>query len=89
MPIIIKYYKASLFAVFINDYSGAGNNFNALFDFLYTIYFSKIAFNLVYLAEYKTFVFINNLLMLKFKKNKKKIRLLIKYRAKILNWPIL
>jgi len=52
--------------VFIDDYAVATIEFKVLFRFLYKDYFPRVVFRPVYLFEYKTFVFIDNLELLRF-----------------------
>ena len=88
MPSLIGNQGTSFFAVFMDDHSAAGDDFDSLFDFLHTKYFSRVVFGPVYLAGHKTFVFTDNLSMLGFEGNGEGIRPSVKYRTKILNWPI-
>ena len=88
MPTVIGHHGASSFAVFMDDHSAAGDDFDALFDFLHTKYFPRVGFGPVYLSGHKTFVFTDSLSMLGFEGNGEGIRPSVKYRTKILEWPI-
>ena len=54
------------FAVFMDNYTASADDFNILFDFLYTRYFPRVAFGPVYLSGAKTHIFSDNLELLGF-----------------------
>ena len=54
------------FAVFMDDHAASADDFDTLFDFLYTRYFPRVAFGPVYLSGAKTHIFSDNLELLGF-----------------------
>ena len=59
-------------------------DFNDIFHFLYTKYFSKIIFNSIYLSNHKTYIFTNILEMIKFIEKTEGLKSIIKHRLKII-----
>jgi len=86
-PTLIEQHNNTAFAVFMDDHSGAGEDFDNLFEFLHTQYFPRCVFGPVYLNGKKTVLFHDNLEMIGFEGNGKGIRPSAKHRDKILNWP--
>jgi len=85
-PTLIGQHNNTAFAVFMDDHSGAGEDFDNLFEFLHTQYFPRCVFGPVYLNGKKTVLFHDNLEMIGFEGNGKGIRPSAKHRDKILNW---
>jgi len=67
----------------MDNYAAATTGFKALFRFLYKDYFPRVVFRPVYLSEYKTFVFVDNLELLGFQGSAAGLRPSIKHREKI------
>ena len=86
--IFINDYDDHAFAVFMNDHDILTKNYESMFCFLHENYFFKCVFKSVYLFEHKMQMFSNSLKMLDFQDNASKLRLLMKYKNKILNWLI-
>ena len=76
------------FAVFINDYNVSTKNYESMFCFLHENYFFKYVFESMYLSEYKTQMFSNNLKMLDFQDSASKLKSSMKHKNKIFNWSI-
>ena len=89
MSTLIEDYKDYTFIVFMNDHESSVITYDAFFQFLYKRYFSRCAFESVYLIKFKTSMFANILKMLKFEKSAKGLRPFIKHQNKIRNWLIL
>jgi len=66
MPTLIGKYKNYIVLVFIDNYKASATNFDTLFYFLYTSYFPRYIFSLVYLSRLKTHLFINSIEVLGF-----------------------
>ena len=66
----------------MDDYIGVGTLFEKLFDFLYNIYFPRVAFGLIYLAGRKTHVFVDSLEIVRFIGGANSLRLAMKYRER-------
>ena len=81
---IIENYGDTGFCLFINNYINITIDFDTIFEFLYTKYFFKTAFESIYLLEYKIYIFIDNLEIMRFTGKIQRLRLLIKYQKKVL-----
>lgn len=68
----------------INNYIDFVKIFNYIFRFLYIKYFSRMAFDLIYFFDYKIYILIDSLKIIKFINNFKDLRLIIKYREKVI-----
>ena len=74
-----------IFAIFMNDHETSITNYEILFNFLHIQYFFKCVFDSIYLSDSKTYLFSNKLNLLKFEKNAKNLKSILKHRNKILN----
>jgi len=82
IPTLISTYKNSAFTLFIDNYVRVAENFNSLFNLLYTKYFPRVVFSPIYLALYKTKVFIDTLEIVGFTRGVDSLRLAAKHREK-------
>ena len=73
------------FCLFMNDHMNIAESFDDMFRFLSTLYFPRVAFESVYLQEYKTHMFMNSLKMIEFTKEIKRLRSSMKHRDKMLS----
>ena len=83
MSTIIDDHNDTTFVVFMNDHDVSTTNFDNLFDFLHKKYFLKCVFEFVYLSNHKIHFFFDEVELLKFEKNAKKLRSTRKHREKI------
>jgi hypothetical protein len=81
---IIKNHENIAFLIFIDNHFTAAKEFDLLFYFLIYIYFSKIAFELVYFLNKKIYAFTDRLSLIKFKDTNKNLRPTNKCRKIIL-----
>ena len=79
MLTLIEDHKDYAFIVFMNDHESSIIIYDALFQFFYKRYFSRCAFESVYLIKFKILMFINILKMLKFEKSVEDLRSFIKH----------
>ncbi len=86
---IINDHEEAVMTSFVNDHSKAEVIFEVLFDFLHEYYFSKAAFEFIYLNSKKTIAFIEELNMIDFTKESNDLRSSIKHKIKIMKWFIL
>ena len=63
---LIKRFINYVFQIFMNDYSIIIKDFNFMFAFLCKKYFSRIAFEFIYLVKFKIYIFFNNFELLNF-----------------------
>ena len=82
IPTLISIYKNLAFTLFIDNYIRVAEDFNSLFNLLYTKYFPRVVFSPIYLALYKTKVFIDTLEIVGFTRGIDGLRLATKYREK-------
>ena len=85
MNIIIENQSDVVMISFMNDHSVTSIDFFTLFDFLHQKYFSRVAFESVYLNSSKTIAFIDSLKMINFIEEFDELRLFVKHRDKIIN----
>ena len=64
----------------MNDHSATVKDFDSMFTFLHKKYFFRVAFDLIYLSESKTYIFAKNLELLDFHNNTQDLRLSLKHR---------
>jgi hypothetical protein len=86
---IIENHEKVIFALFVNDHSDAKVTFETLFDFLHEHYFSRIAFEFIYLSSRKIIAFIEKLDMIEFIDEFNQFKSFVKHRIKIMKWLIL
>ena len=72
----------------MDDHAGAAKSFDAMFMFLHTRYFPRVAFGLVYLAGKKTRIFDDHLQILGFERDSGSLRPSVKHRRQIAEWPV-
>jgi len=82
IPTLISTYENLAFTLFIDNYVRVAEDFNSLFNLLYTKYFPRVVFSPIYLALYKTKVFIDTLEIVGFTRGIDGLRLATKYREK-------
>jgi len=82
IPTLISTYKNLAFTLFIDNYVRVAEDFNSLFNLLYTKYFPRVVFSPIYLALYKTKVFIDTLEIVGFTRGVDSLRLAAKHREK-------
>jgi len=82
IPTLISTYKNLAFTLFIDNYIRVAEDFNSLFNLLYTKYFPRVVFSPIYLALYKTKVFIDTLEIVGFTRGVDSLRLATKHREK-------
>ena len=82
---LIENHKKQAFLMFMNDHEASTIDYDSMFNFLHTRYFFKCAFELMYLFEYKTQMFSNNLKMFSFQNNVSELKSSMKHSNKIFN----
>ena len=85
---IIDDHDDTIFVVFMNDHDVSTTNFDNLFDFLHKKYFLKCVFEFVYLSNHKIHLLFDEVKLLKFEENAKKLRSTRKHKKKIREWFI-
>ena len=86
MFLIIEEHNNVTFIFFINDHMRSVKFFDEMFNFLYFKYFFRIAFNSIYLLNYKIYMFINSFEMIKFIDNLKNLRFFVKHHKRVMHW---
>lgn len=77
------------FSIYMDDHVGAAKSFDAMFEFLHTKYFPRVAFGPVYLAGKKTRIFDDHLHILGYEGGNGALRPSTKHRQQVADWPIL
>ena len=85
---LIENHENHFFSVFVNNHDAFNVIYETLFTFLHTCYFSRCAFDSIYLFESKTHLFANNLKVLKFQEDASNFRSSIKHKNKIVQWSM-
>lgn len=85
MSIILKKKRNIAFSIYMNDHAAFIKIFETMLNFLHKQYFSRIAFEVVYLTEHKTVVLKDSLKLLEFQDTAKELRSSLKHREKIIN----
>ena len=73
------------FCLFMNNHMNVVEFFDDMFRFLSTLYFPRVAFESIYLQEYKTYMFMNFLKMMRFTEGVEGLRPSVKHRDKMLS----
>ena len=79
MSTLIEDHKDYAFIVFINNHESLIIIYNVFFQFFHKRYFSRCAFEFMYLIKFKILMFANILKVLKFEKSAEDLRPFIKH----------
>jgi len=81
---MIRDNRKTAFSPFINDYNGAAIDFNSIAKLLHEQYFPRVAWALIFLTGRKSSFFIPDLSFIGFTGDIRGLRLLIRYRERVL-----
>lgn len=84
MSFLLDRHAKHAFQIFMNDHVDVVFDFESMYIFLAKQYFSRIAFESIYLLGQKTYVFVSNLELLEFEDNSNNVRSSLKHFEKVL-----